>query len=29
MYGDHAGLSIKTGSIKKERMMTQTNIRNF
>ena len=27
--GDHFGLLIKTGSIYKERTMTQTNIRNF
>ena len=27
--GDHVGLLIKTGSIQKERMMTQTAIRNF
>ena len=26
---DHVVLSIKTGSIQKEKMMTQTNIRNF
>ena len=26
---DHVGLSIKTGSIQKERTMTQTTIRNF
>ena len=27
--GDHIGLLIKTGSIQKERMMTQTTIRNL
>ena len=27
--GDHAGLLIKTGSIQKQRTMTQTTIRNF
>ena len=27
--GDHVGLLIKTGSIQKERTMTQTTIRNF